>query len=81
MGALQSHVLNNPSILLWSAVTGLIFFFILLRKADGPKLPAINAYSWDLTRKKAHAEYIRNARGLVAQGFAKVCLLQNDIPV
>lgn len=37
-----------------------------------PAMPTINSYSGDITLRKAHAEYISNARGLIKEGIRKV---------
>lgn len=35
------------------------------------EIPTINAYRGDFTLKRAHAEYLQNAKGLIAEGIAK----------
>lgn len=35
-------------------------------------IPVINSYAGDMTLKKAHAEFMSNARGLVKEGIQKV---------
>lgn len=54
-----------------SAVLG---FLILLtwRWMRKPKIPTINSYFGDITLRKAHSEFMSNARGLVKEGVAKV---------
>ncbi|KAJ5511748.1 Cytochrome P450 [Penicillium expansum] len=53
-----------------SAVLG---FLILLtwRWMRKPKIPTINSYFGDITLRKAHSEFMSNARGLVKEGVAK----------
>ena len=36
-----------------------------------PNIPTINAYRWDVMRRKAHEAYNTNAKTLIARGFAK----------
>ncbi|WYZ42118.1 hypothetical protein EsH8_V_001013 [Colletotrichum jinshuiense] len=35
------------------------------------EIPTINAYRGDFTLKRAHAQYLQNAKGLIAEGIAK----------
>ena len=37
-----------------------------------PAIPTINSYPGDITLRKAHAEFISNARGLIKEGIQKV---------
>lgn len=59
--------------ILLAAVLGFVIILALARMS--PEIPTINYYLGDIWRRKAHAAFISNARGLLKEGTAKVSFL------
>ena len=70
--SLSLHTLPLSYILPTAALGLLAIFTLYWMRA--PEIPTVNSYAGDITLKKAHAEYISNARGLVAEGFRRVMM-------
>jgi ABC-type sugar transport system permease subunit len=54
-----------------SAVLGLIVILIW-RWSTKSTFPTVNSYSRDITLKRAHSEFMTNARGLIKEGIETV---------
>ncbi|KAL2009416.1 hypothetical protein VTN00DRAFT_5223 [Thermoascus crustaceus] len=57
--------------ILLAAVLGFVIILALLWKKRGSEIPTINYYPGDIWRRKAHAEFVSNARGLLKEGASK----------
>lgn len=66
---------SNANILASSAILGLFIIFIA-RWLRAPQIPLANDYQWDFFRKKAHAEFMADARTVIGRGIKKVCFDQ-----
>lgn len=51
---------------------GLVYFYLVKPFWYPPEFPIINKYSRDWTGKKANAAFVRDARGLIHEGFRRV---------
>jgi len=81
MGFFQSTLIlssSNANIAASSAILGLFIFFVS-RWMRVPEIPVLNDYRWDFLRKKAHTEFMTDARALIARGFKDVCLMDPEI--
>lgn len=77
MAYYQSHTvgfLNKDLSVVHILPTVLLGILVILtwRWMRRPAIPTINSYSGDITLRKAHAEFISNARGLIKEGIRKV---------
>jgi ABC-type sugar transport system permease subunit len=49
-----------------------ILVILAWRWMANPAIPTVNSYFGDITLKKAHSEFMLNARGLIKEGVTKV---------
>lgn len=68
-GFLDKEVFGNY--MLPSAVLGL-FVILIWCWSTKSTIPTVNSYSGDIALKKAHSEFMTNARGLIKEGIEKV---------
>ncbi|KAF7195294.1 Cytochrome P450 monooxygenase [Pseudocercospora fuligena] len=67
--------LQDPGIDLFRELRAWIYIFAFLGiviyywRSRSAIFPVVNKYSWDFTKRKAHAAYMQDARGLVARGL------------
>ena len=59
-----------------SIILGLVLVMIIQRRRSSDK-PVINSHDWDFLGSRAQAAYMKNARGLITDGFAKVIWMGN----
>ena len=57
-------------VLVASIVLGLVFVTTIQRRRS-TEIRVINSYDWDFMGRREKAAYMKNAEGLVADGFAK----------
>lgn len=77
MAHFKSHMvgfINEDSFVGHILTTALLGFLVLLtrRWMRGPVIPTVNSYFGDIFLRKAHAEFMSNARGLIKEGIQQV---------
>ncbi|EME79249.1 uncharacterized protein MYCFIDRAFT_34318 [Pseudocercospora fijiensis CIRAD86] len=53
----------------WIYILALLGTIVYYWRSRSAIFPVVNKYSWDFTRRKAHAAYMQDARGLIARGL------------
>jgi hypothetical protein len=70
---------TRSSYLVLLCVTAFGFlFFIYSRRHKKDNFPTVNLYPKDWTLKQAHEAFIADAKGLILEGFRKVCSTASD---
>lgn len=79
-GSSQNLPLSYALATVFLGVLAIVAFY----RMKAPRFPTINSYAGDITLKKAHAEFVSNARGLIVEGIRRVIsdiFLSSGLPI